>query len=329
MPLRFLVALVFALLAATGRGGSAATQSGPGAARASAPKANTVSWLLPTHLPHGLRLRAATRSDLPDCPDLCGARTPTVPAADIEYRTAAVADPRSVRLTEGIAGQYVPYWRDRPLGRRTTHIGTRAVAIHKAGLAITANWREGPLTVFVDAIGVSERDVVTLIESMRPTAPEKFRDVRPAPPPVPCVDTATRLAPTRGPEGSQRFVLKAKSNGSCGPDVFLMVSYARPGQLLTLSFLPAQGQQCLGGRTIALAPNHAVHVTSEGPVGALPGMGGCVVVGTVTIQFSATGVDDATLLSVLESVRPLDEAGWANLVAAIATPPTTAASSKQ
>lgn len=139
----------------------------------------------------------------------------------------------------------------------------------------------------------------------------------------PCVGASMQWAPPLPSDAWQQFVLEAAPTGTCGVTTVLMMSLVipesadAPGTLVTLVSVPAELAAPRAGTPIEIDGRPATVRASVGTNGE-PATTIIAQFGDVVIDAHGY-VDEATLRQVVTSIRQLDDAAWAELVAGVET----------
>lgn len=278
----------------------------------------SVAWLVPTNVPPGLRLIVARRELTGECHGAADDCAATAASAQLRYESTDWRVTRTLSMGE-LRPTTPPDLADpietapvRPAGPRTVHVIAGRAG---PGNQIEARWNEPTgIAVQISATGLSWDVVAAYIGALAANDPASFTEVDVPPSNEPCVGPTLQMAPTPTPDGWNRFVLDARPTGSCGTGLLLMMSFVlpgtidQPGTLVTIVTQPATDSTpaSMTGEPATVGPYRATVETSR-----LYVLAGDVV---VDIHGNAT---TEQLRAIAETIRPLDDAEWAELVAAI------------
>jgi hypothetical protein len=136
-----------------------------------------------------------------------------------------------------------------------------------------------------------------------------------------CVDASMRWAPPLPSDAWQQFVLEAAPTGACGVTTLLMMSLVipgtadAPGTLVTIVAQPTELAMAQPGTPIEIDGRPA---TLQASVSADGRPATTIIARFGDVVIDAHGfVDEPTLRRIVASIRQVDDAAWAELVASV------------
>ncbi|MGB3733951.1 MAG: hypothetical protein WA964_03265 [Ilumatobacter sp.] len=282
--------------------------------------------MTPSTPPLGLRLVSERRQLIADCGPLDDCLG-TIPFAGLQFDTDDPTTARTLFLwMQGEPTERAETIGPAPVGN-TIQIRDRAVVIEAVDVEASAwhaRWTD-PAGYIVDirATGLSEEQLIDFVGSLTATSPDAWPNGPIEPPAGRCVDDRTRAAPTFQDEGWSRHIIEAAPVDGCDAGVFLFMSFVAPsdvlgGGLVTIVTQPALGSSVQPGDPIVIDGNLGT-ISGPDPLGPAQSHPITFVSDALFVDVHGTAPVE-TLVRIAESIEPVDEATWAEIVASIDTP---------
>ena len=267
-------------------------------------------WPVLTEIPAGIRLVAAERREVPDCPPMADCPPGRLLATRSLRYGSEGNSPTSLSLEEVEIGTFYPA---RPFPDPPWQV--RRADTLPIGAVVEATWRTPLVAITINSVGFDAVDLERLITNSALLDDQAWDRLATTAAPALC--TALRLAPAALPAGLTRYVLSIEEP-TCPAGGGLAVTYTSgdPRMYLHLSIGPK-------GEFDLIAPPQATIGAHEASIetATVPGVDGPTA--ATTIMFvqqgqivRAGGYYSLTppVVALLDSIRVMDDDEWQRLV---------------